>query len=91
MGAAIEMPVSPLICGGEFSARIFGSVAGGMTINSMGGFIDSSSIASRECMMNKASKAMCRLNTRRRVKYLGSPHLFDSSMFSVDSCEMPDI
>jgi hypothetical protein len=26
-----------------------------------------------------------------RVKYLASPHLFDSSMFTVSSCEMPDM
>jgi hypothetical protein len=91
VGAAIDMAVSPLKRGREFSARIFGSVAGDMTINSMGGVVDSSSIDAREPTMSRASKAMCRPNTRMRVRYLGSPHLLDSSMFSVSSCEIRDI
>ena len=85
MGAAIEMPVSPLKRGREFSARIFGRVAGGITITSMGGLVDSSSIEAREFMMSRASRAMCRINTMNRVKYLGNPHLFDSSMVSISS------
>ena len=85
------MAVSPLNRGREFSARIFGSAAGDMTINSMGGFVGTRSIEAPEPMMSMPNNVMCRLNTTIRVKYLGSSHFFDSSMLTVGSCEMQDI
>jgi hypothetical protein len=91
VGAAMVMAVSPLRRGREFSVRIFGSVAGDMTITSMGSFSDTRNIEAREPKMSAAKKAKCMLNTAISVKYLGSRHLLESSMFTVDSCEMLDI
>ena len=91
MGAGMDMAVSPLKRGREFSARIFGSAAGDMTINSMGGFVDTGGIDARDSMMSMSNNAMCALNTTIRAEYRAGPHLFGSSMLSVGSCEMPGI
>jgi hypothetical protein len=87
----MDMAVSPLKRGREFSARIFGNVAGDMTINSRGGFVDTGGIDARPFMMSMTNKAICRLTTTNKAQYRAGPHLFDSSMLSVGSCEMPDI